>query len=436
MTNTRISRTARRRTGLLAVASLSLVSSLLLAGCSPAEEPAPTDGDIELTFLNQSRGQEAALTQLAEQYTDETGVEVTIDSPGPADYLPKLQARAQSKDMPDIYSSFAATDMAPFYKAGWAMDLTDELDGGWNEDFSPAIIEMSTFTKDNNLGVKPGIYTVHWETQTYGFLINPALTSIEPDDAPTTTEDFIEALQVSNDRVGNFSLAASLTPQLIQGLASNWLTDEEIAATFNGEESWDQDGWHNAFQLLVDLKDAGVIANGTLPGGQDDNPTVESSFFTQGVGAIFDASPGVSVGLRTNPEFEDYFSIGLPAADDGKLDPRSPGIPGKGAVINPRGEHPEAALEFVKWLTKPEQQAVFAEVGRILPSNPELLASGDVPQQLTGFAAGVDSVQVMSATFTPDVKTAIVAEAQRLVLGEATVDEALTNIQAAQDRTP
>jgi ABC-type glycerol-3-phosphate transport system substrate-binding protein len=154
------------------------------------------------------------------------------------------------------------------------------------------------------------------------------------------------------------------------------------------------------------------------------------------MGAIFDASPGVSVGLRTNPEFEDYFSIGLPAADNGKLDPRSPGIPGKGAVINPRGEHPEAALEFVKWLTKPEQQAVFAEVGRILPSNPELLASGEVPQQLTGFAEGVDSVQVMSTTFTPDVKTAIVAESQRLVLGEATVDEALTNIQAAQDRTP
>src|SRR5919107_453263 len=70
--------------------------------------------------------------------------------------------------------------------------------------------------------------------------------------------------------------------------------------------------------------------NGTLPGGQDDNPTVESSFFTQGVGAIFDASPGVSVGLRTNPEFEDYFSIGIPAVDGAPLEPRSPGVPGKG----------------------------------------------------------------------------------------------------------
>ena len=104
-------------------------------------------------------------------------------------------------------------------------------------------------------------------------------------------------------------------------------------------------------------------------------------------------------------------------------------------MINPKGEHPEAALDFVKWLTEAEQQQVFAEVGRILPSNPELLASGDVPEQLGGFAAGVESLQVMSTTFTTDVKTAIVAEAQRLVLGETTVDEALAAIQAAQDRS-
>ena len=153
------------------------------------------------------------------------------------------------------------------------------------------------------------------------------------------------------------------------------------------------------------------------------------------MGAIFDASPGVSVGLRTNPEFEDYFSIAFPKVDGGSHDPRSPGVPGKGAVINPKGEHPEEALKFVKWLTESEQQAVFAQDARILPTNPELLASSDVPPQLQGFADGVADMQVMSATFTPDVKTAIIAESQRLVLGEASIDEVLANIQAAQDRS-
>jgi raffinose/stachyose/melibiose transport system substrate-binding protein len=423
---------ARRRALVIAAGSLTLVTSLALSGCSGPSDPPAAEGDVEITFMNQSRGQEAALTQLAEQYTEETGVEVVIDSPGPADYLPKLQARAQSKSMPDVYSSFNATDMAPFYRAGWAMDLTDELDAGWSENFSPTILQLSEFEDGNNLDVPAGTYTVHWETQTYGLLVNPALTGITLDDAPTTTDEFIAALSAAD---ADFSVAASLSPQLVWGVASNWLSDEEIEATFTGESPWDNEGWRNAFQFLVDLKDAGVIANDALPGGQDDNPNVETAFFTQAAGAIFDASPGVSVGLRTNPEFEDYFSIGIPAAEGAPLDPRSPGVPGKGAVINPQGDHPEESLAFVKWLTEPEQQSVFAEVGRILPSNPELLASGDVPVQLTGYAAGVESMQAMSTTFTTDVKTAIVAEAQRLVLGEADIDEVLANIQAAQDRS-
>ncbi|UBU16424.1 ABC transporter substrate-binding protein [Nonomuraea gerenzanensis] len=428
-TNT-TARGARRRSTIVA-ASLAVVGALALAGCSPSDEPATT-GAVELTFMNQSRGQEAALTKLAQQYTQKTGVKITIDSPGPADYLPKLQAKAQSRSMPDVYSSFDATQMAPFYKAGWAMDLTAELNAGWSKSFSPAVLKMSAFQEGNNLGVKPGTYAVHWETQTYGFLINPALTGVSADKPPATTTEFIDALAAKKAK---FAIAASQTPNVIQGLASNWLTDDEIAATLNGKASWKQDGWRNAFQFLLDLKKAGVLANDSIPGGQDDHPNVESAFFTKSMGAIFDAAPGVSVGLRTNPEFEDYFSTGLPKAPGGIHNPRSPGIPGKGAVINPRGKHAKEALAFVKWLTEPAQQAVFAKDARILPSNPELLAGADIPAQLAGFASGVKDMQVMSTTFTPDVNTAIRTESQRLVLGETTVDEALTTIQAAQDRT-
>jgi raffinose/stachyose/melibiose transport system substrate-binding protein len=421
---------ATRRRAIAAAGALAIVGALALAGCSSSDESAT--GDVGLTFMNQSRGQEAALTKLAQQYTQKTGVKITIDSPGPADYLPKLQAKAQSRSMPDIYSSFAATEMAPFYKAGWAMDLSAELNAGWSKQFSPAVLKMSTFEEGNNLGVKPGVYSVHWETQTYGFLINPALTGISAEKPPATTAEFIDALAAKKAK---FAIAASQTPVFIQDLASNWLTDDEIAATLNGKASWKQDGWRNAFQFLVDLKKAGVIANDALPGGQDDHPNVESSFFTKSMGAIFDAAPGVSVGLRTNPEFDDYFSSRLPKAPGSIHEPRSPGIPGKGAVINPRSKQADKALAFVKWLTEPAQQAVFAKDARILPSNPELLAGTGIPAQLTGFAAGVKDMQVMSTTFTPDVNTAIKAESQRLVLGETTVDEVLTTIQAAQDRT-
>jgi raffinose/stachyose/melibiose transport system substrate-binding protein len=434
--STQYPRPIRRRSAGLAVGALTLAASLLVQGCSAGGGSSDSSGPVELTFLNQSRGQEAALTQLAEKYTKEKGVKVTVESPGPADYLPKLQAKAQSKSMPDVYSSFNATEMAPFYKAGWAMDLSSELAGDWGKNFAPAVVKMSTFADGNNLGVPAGIYTAHWETQTYGLLVDPAVTGIDPKALPKTSAELISKLAAgSKDGHGTFSVAASLTPQLIQGYASNWLTDEEISATFDGKASWKSDGWRKAFQLLVDMKKAGVIANGALTGGQNDNPTVETSFFSKhDVGAIFDASPGVSVGLRTAPDFNSYFSLGLPPAADGKLAPRSPGLPGKGAVVNPKGNHPKEALAFVKWLTEPAQQKVFAEVGRIMPTNPELLAKGDLPPQLAGFGAGVKDMQVLPNTPTSNVNTAIVRDSQSLVLGELTVDQLLDDLQAAQDR--
>lgn len=434
--STQYPRPIRRRSAGLAVGALTLAASLLVQGCSAGGGSSDSSGPVELTFLNQSRGQEAALTQLAEQYTKEKGVKVTVESPGPADYLPKLQAKAQSKSMPDAYSSFNATEMAPFYKAGWAMDLSSELQGDWGKNFTPAVIKMSTFADGNNLGVPAGIYTAHWETQTYGLLVDPAATGIDPKAPPKTSAELISKLAAgSKDGHGTFSVAASLTPQLIQGFASNWLTDDEISATFDGKASWKSDGWRKAFQLLVDMKKAGVIANGALTGGQNDNPTVETSFFSKHeVGAIFDASPGVSVGLRTAPDYNSYFSVGLPPAADGKLAPRSPGLPGKGAVVNPKGKHPKEALAFVKWLTEPTQQKVFAEVGRIMPTNPELLANGELPPQLAGFGAGVKDMQILPNTPTSNVNTAIVRDAQSLVLGELTVDQLLDDLQAAQDR--
>ncbi|MGW6504639.1 ABC transporter substrate-binding protein, partial [Nonomuraea angiospora] len=202
-------RGTRRRTS-IAAASLAIAGALALAGCSSSDEAAT--GDAGLTFMNQSRGQEAALTKLAKQYTAQTGVKITIDSPGPADYLPKLQAKAQSRSMPDIYSSFDATQMAPFYKAGWAMDLSAELNAGWSKNFSPAVLKMSTFEEGNNLGVKPGVYSVHWETQTYGFLINPALTGMSAKKPPATTAEFIDALAAKKAK---FAIAASQTPNII-----------------------------------------------------------------------------------------------------------------------------------------------------------------------------------------------------------------------------
>jgi ABC-type glycerol-3-phosphate transport system substrate-binding protein len=439
MQSTNPNKSRRRRIGLIA-GMLVAAASLLLTACTSGNQPASTSAatsqkGVHLTFLNQSRGQEAALEYLVKEYKKKTGVTVTVNSPGPVDYLPKLQAMAQSKQMPDIYSAFNATSMAPFYKAGWAMDFTKELKGSWGKDFSPAVIKMATFEKGNNLGVKPGIYTVHWETQSYGILADPDASDISASNPPKTTTTLIKKLAASNKAgKGGFSVAASVTPQLLQYVASNYLTDKQISNTFAGKYSWTSPGWKKAFQFLADLRDAGAIQNGALPGGQNDNPTVETNFFTKhSVAAYFDGTPGVSVAHATAPDYTSYISLAVPKAPGAKYTPRAPGVPGKGAVINPRGKHVDAALDFVKWLTAPAQQKVFVDKAYIIPTNPKLLASGSLPGPLQGFAASIKNLQVIPNTFSAPVTDAISRDAQQLVLGKMTVDQMASDVQTAQD---
>ena len=73
------------------------------AGSTPAAAAAPAKAatGAEIVYLNQSRGQFKAMTTLAEKYTSEKGVKITIDSPGPVDYPKKLQAASQASSSPD-----------------------------------------------------------------------------------------------------------------------------------------------------------------------------------------------------------------------------------------------------------------------------------------------------------------------------------------------
>ena len=207
------------------------------------------------------------------------------------------------------------------------------------------------------------------------------------DDAPATIEDFIDA----NEGDGNFSIAASLDPAADAG-ARVQLADRR-GDRRDLQRRGELGQRRLAQRLPVPRRPEGCRRHrerraAGRPGRQPERRVgvlhpgdwVRSSMRRP---ACRSASARTRSSRTTS-------RIGIPGADDAPLEPRSPGIPGKGAVINPKGEHPEEALDFVKWLTEPEQQQVFAEVGRILPTNPELLASGDVPEQLVGFAAGVE----------------------------------------------
>ena len=395
-----------------------------------------TGSSSEIVFMNQSRGQAAALGQLAQKYTRQTGVKIKVDNVGPADFLTKLQSSSQSRDMPDIYSAMDSFSMAPYYKAGWAMDLSDRMKGSWGETFRPTTVKASTFAADNSQGVKPGIYSAHWEAPALGIFINAAMfkaAGLDPDKPATTMSEFIDQLvKIKRSGKDPFWFAASNSNQLVQSYASNYFTDEELNATFLGKSSWKSDGWRKSLQILVDLRDAGVISTGSIPSGNSDNPNVEKAFFnTQGVAAIFDGTSAVGVARATAPDFTDFRSLAVPKADDGTQTPRLVGGTAKGAAINPRSKNAAKALKFVQWLTEPDQQQVFAEKVPLIPSA-RAVSEKNIPQQLAGIAAKISDVQLVENQMKVQVITALQKGAQAIVLKERTVDQVLGDLDAAQ----
>ncbi|MCX5254820.1 extracellular solute-binding protein [Streptomyces canus] len=395
-----------------------------------------TGSSSEIVFMNQSRGQAAALGQLAQKYTQQTGVKIKVDNVGPADFLTKLQSSSQSRDMPDIYSAMDSFSMAPYYKAGWAMDLSDRMKGVWGDTFRPATIKASTFAADNSQGVKPGIYSAHWEAPALGIFINAAMfkaAGLDPDKPAATMSEFIDQLvKIKRSGKDPFWFAASNSNQLVQSYASNYFTDEELNATFLGKSSWKSDGWRKSLQILVDLRDAGVISTGSIPSGNSDNPNVEKAFFnTQGVAAIFDGTSAVGVARATAPDFTDFRSLAVPKADDGTQTPRLVGGTAKGAAINPRSKNAAKALKFVQWLTEPAQQQVFAEKVPLIPSA-RTVSEKNIPRQLAGIAAKISDVQLVQNQMKVQVITALQKGAQAIMLKERTVDQVLGDLDAAQ----
>lgn len=390
---------------------------------------------VELTVMNPSRGLAKTLKTLADKYTAEKGVAVTVDTPGPIDYPKKLLAASQTNTMPDIFIASGSSAMAPYYKAGWALPLKPELDKGWKSNFTPVALDLVEWRTGNPFGVAPGIYYVPMEMGSFGLLYNPALlekAKLDPKQLPATVPQWVDALQaLKRAGVGPFTTSVEAIPILIQSHVSNWLTDEEIDATHAGRRPWASPAYEKALQLFAELRDGGLVLNNAI-----DRPwaEMEKSFYNvREVGMIYDGAWSIGVQRATAPDFTAYGSMRLPKAADAAHDQRSVGLADRNFAVNAKGKNVEESLRFVKWLTEKEQAQTFLESVPILPTNPAaLLDPAKVPPQFQAFAAQASSAQRVSTLRAQRVDEALTKGVQALLLKQKTAAQVLEDADRAQ----
>ena len=378
--------------------------------------------------------------KLAQEYKQETGIEVAVQLFAPSDsYSQKIIAAAQANVLPDIYGILDKKSIvADFIKAGLVADLTDamEADGGkWKNSLFDKALADKRFDAGNIYGVKPGIYGVPIDVTNEQMLYNKKLLSKAGIKAPPATfDEFIKDAQALR-RVG-------ITP-FVSGWGELWLLDcfasnyafnimgeEKIFATFRGEVKYTDPDWIKVFNIFAELRDKGVLIDGIVTKG---NKYAEQDFALERAAFAFNGSWCVNVYHDMNPNL-DYGVIPPPPISTA-YPLKIWGSAGSSFVVNAGSPNKDKAIAFLKWLTAKEQQVVLARETNNLPSNKEALLG--VSPILEEFAEGMDQSthpNIWPLNEDPSVSEAFDKGIQDIIIGEKTPQQVAQDVQKVKDR--
>ncbi|KEJ89614.1 ABC transporter substrate-binding protein [Sulfitobacter donghicola] len=232
------------------------------------------------------------------------------------------------------------------------LHLTEAEKSEWIDGFFPAFMQNSQ-TGGHTWGIpfQRSTPIMYWNKEAF------AEAGLEPDVAPANWDELLTAATAltQKDDAGNVTQWGLRIPSagfpywLFQGLST---PAGAILANADGNETnFDDPKVVRALEFLVDLsKEHGVMAEGSIDWG-----ATPKAFF-EGESAIIWTSTGNLTNIRTNAPFE--FGVGFLPADERF------GAPTGGGNFylfkDSTEEQKEAAVDFVQWISAPEQAAKWS----------------------------------------------------------------------------
>lgn len=421
---------------------LTLCSCLMLvvfAGCSSSPRPSN-----KLVLWHWMTDCNDTFLKLAQQYKQETGVEVSVRLFAPSDsYAQMIIAAAQANVLPDIYGILSTKPIvADFIKAGLVADLTDNMDangGAWADSLVDKALADRRFDEGNIYGVKEGIYGVPIDVTNEEMLYNKKLLAKAGITTPPRTYDeFINDAQALN-RVGIAPFVSGWGELwLIDCFASNYafniMGEDKIFATYQGQVKYTDPDWIKVLSIFADLRDKHVLIDGIVTKG---NKYAEQDFALERVAFAFNGSWCVNVYHDMNPNLD--YGVMLPPPVSRVHPLKIWGGAGSSLVVNARSPNKDKAIAFLKWLTDRKQQVLLARETNNLPSNKGALkeALSVVSPVLGEFSKGIG--QSTHPTIWPVNEDPLVIEAfdkgiQAIIIGDKTPEQVALDVQMVKDR--
>jgi ABC-type glycerol-3-phosphate transport system substrate-binding protein len=377
-----------------ATATQAPAASNTAAGANSAASPAASGTGVELSMWTWKIAHVAGLQAVAANYQAKTGTKVNIQAFNPDDtYRTKITTSAQSGDLPDILSYWSGSTAAggewDMGAAGLLTELTGKVDSTWQSKFlAGTYTKSSVLTQDvvdtcakdpkcnfKNLKVGQSFsvpYLAGNAFFVYGSKSLMQKAGLDPNTPPKTAEEWLSMMQTIKQKTG--------TPGVVTGVKNAdvlqyWLYNPLLMASC-GQDTYDaiyngRDSFTNPCSMNV-LNWINSIATNDLWAADILNTDIDPAdvAFTQGkaafdIGGTYTLSFLLAQGMKS----DDVLSFAIPPLKGSKYEKLEINASALiDAMVTKNSKHQDQALDFLKFLTSPDQMAVFAKVVGDLPA--------------------------------------------------------------------
>jgi ABC-type glycerol-3-phosphate transport system substrate-binding protein len=380
---------------------------------------------------------ENALQKLAEQYHKETGTRVRLELYAPSDaYSSRVRAAAQTNTLPDIFGVLGESrDLASYIKSGHILNLQsamNENNKAWYSQLFVKALANNTFEAGNQYEVTPGIYGIPIDVTNIQMLYNKDLfkkAGLDPEKAPQTWDEWISTWH---------KLKAAGIPGFVSGWGEIWMIDcfannfafnimgeKKVLDTYRGKVPYTDPDWIKVLTLFDTLRKEELLVPGMVT---MINKTAEQTFANGKAAFAFNGSWCVNVYRGMNPNLN--YSAMLPPKVSSRYPMRIWGGAGSSFMINAKSTRQKEAVDFLKWLSGAQPQALLSTETMNLPANKESV--GQLPQQLASYASQMDMTTHPSqwpVTENPIVNEVLLKGIQSILIGEKTPTQIATEVE-------
>ncbi|MCJ7703849.1 MAG: extracellular solute-binding protein [Anaerolineales bacterium] len=435
---------------LLTLVSLLVVFSMVLVACTTAP-PEPTMEEVTV--------EEATDEVVAEEETTEEAapVEVTLtiqhwqpslveenapwwdeilrgfeaENPGVTvvnnfvpfgDYLTTLETQLAGDQLPDVF--YGHVKAAEIGKAGKSIDLRTAFDQEFIDTFYAGPLSQFDFPNDEG---GTNMYALPMDAQLFAFFVNPALMNELGLDAPVTWDDLIAMAPAIRD--------AGYVPLAWGNQAQNVCVDFilPIIQQYGGNvlgmdisgDGWDSEETVNAFQLLSDLVDAGVLVDGINAVSEEQGR--ELAFHGR---AVMLYGPNSNVGVISSDAPDEYAStyeiVKVPALTADGNHWTGDGS-GNGWVVA-NGENQDLGVKFLEYFYSDAVYDKFITNSKRMPANStslDAIENENVKLMASWLDDGADHILFGQGTWD-----AVANACQSVLDGSLTPEDAAGQVQA------